>query len=58
MPTNINSNLPPGIVDGMLPGNRPEDIEFEEFVEWLSEWMDMEGASCEEVKQFLLSEWL
>jgi len=24
------SNLPPGVTDDMIPGNRPEDIEFQD----------------------------
>jgi hypothetical protein len=27
-------NLPPGVTEGMIPGNRPEDIEFEKFADW------------------------
>ncbi len=25
----MSSNLPPGVTDGMLPGNRPEDVDYE-----------------------------
>ena len=31
------SNLPPGVTDNMIPGNRPEDIEWEKFHEWIDE---------------------
>ena len=34
------SNLPPGVTDSMLPGNRPEDIWFENFVDALYEKID------------------
>lgn len=27
------SNLPPGVTDSMIPGNRPEDIEYDAFWE-------------------------
>lgn len=29
----MGSNLPPGVTEGMIPGNRPEDIEFERLIE-------------------------
>jgi hypothetical protein len=28
--------LPPGVEDSDIPGNRPEDIEWEELLEWIS----------------------
>src|SRR3990167_5761088 len=31
------SNLPPGVTDSMLPGNRPEDIAWDNFYEMLSD---------------------
>lgn len=31
------SNLPPGVTEGMIPGNRPEDLEWEGFHEWLDD---------------------
>lgn len=27
----LNNNLPPGVTESMLPGNRPEDREWEDF---------------------------
>ncbi|MFA4972952.1 MAG: hypothetical protein WC683_10080 [bacterium] len=30
----MSSNLPPGVTDGMLPGNRPEDGAREALEEW------------------------
>ena len=30
-------NLPPGVTEEMLPGNRPEDIEWDEFHEWIDD---------------------
>ena len=32
-------NLPPGVTDSMLPGNRPEDIEFDDLVNFLEEFL-------------------
>lgn len=29
------SNLPPGVTESMIPGNRPEDLAEEEFVDWM-----------------------
>ena len=29
----MSSNLPPGVTDGMIPGNRPEDAEEERICE-------------------------
>jgi len=31
------SNLPPGVTEDMLPGNRPEDIDWDNFHEWIDE---------------------
>lgn len=31
----MSSNLPPGVTEGMIPGNRPEDADFENMIEWL-----------------------
>jgi len=31
------SNLPPGVTEDMLPGNRPEDKEWDGFHEWIDE---------------------
>ena len=33
----MSSNLPPGVTPGMLPGNRPEDTEWEDFIEFASQ---------------------
>jgi hypothetical protein len=32
-------NLPPGVTESMLPGNRPEDIEFDDLVNFLEEFL-------------------
>jgi hypothetical protein len=31
----MTSNLPPGVTESMIPGNRPEDIRFEQLYEEL-----------------------
>ena len=31
------SNLPPGVTESMLPGNRPEDQEWEDLFDWLAD---------------------
>ena len=33
----MSSNLPPGVTDSMLPGNRPEDIEWDKFFDWATQ---------------------
>jgi hypothetical protein len=30
----MSSNLPPGVTESMIPGNRPEDRAFDEATEW------------------------
>lgn len=35
----MRSNLPPGITDGMLSGNRPEDIERKQIEDWALDWL-------------------
>lgn len=34
------SNLPPGVRDCDIPGNRPEDAEYEDFCDRLFAWLD------------------
>lgn len=36
----MSSNLPPGVTDSMLPGNRPEDMENERAWDELHSWLD------------------
>ena len=31
----MSSNYPPGVTESMIPGNRPEDLEWEEIYDWL-----------------------
>ena len=45
------SNLPPGVTDNMIPGDRPEDIAWEEFYEkWLPDVLAEAGLTVEEAK--------
>jgi len=30
------SNLPDGVTDSMIPGNRPQDVAWDDFIDWLS----------------------
>lgn len=39
------SNLPPGVNEGMIPGNRPEDIAWENLHEGIDQDASMEGMS-------------
>jgi hypothetical protein len=54
-----NSNLPPGVSEGMIPGNRPEDLEEEAF--WdrfdvqLREKMPHYAAVVDEIEDQMLS---
>ena len=34
------SNLPPGVTDSMIPGNGPEDVEWEKMLESIQEQAD------------------
>ena len=29
----MNNNLPPGVTEAMIPGNRPQDIEWEQIID-------------------------
>lgn len=42
----MSGNLPPGVTDGMIPGNRPEDAAQERFMEKLGE--ALRGIMAEE----------
>ena len=45
---NMGSNLPPGVTPGMLPGNRPEDTQWENFIEFASESLAWGELTIEE----------
>lgn len=36
----MNSNLPPGVTDSMIPGNRPQDAEFEHILDSIAVFME------------------
>ena len=40
------SNLPPGVTDDMIPGNRPKDVAFETFCDELSKMLDKAQIKC------------
>lgn len=41
------SNLPPGVTEGMIPGNRPQDIAYQQkFEELLDEGLSEEEAEA------------
>jgi len=42
--------LPPGCSESDIPGNRPEDLEWDGFVDWLAEWTADNGVSPEALK--------
>jgi hypothetical protein len=31
----MSFNLPPGVTENMIPGNRPEDLEWESLFDWM-----------------------
>lgn len=47
------SNLPPGVTESMLPGNRPEDQEWDEFCDWAIERMSCSNLSIEQLRTAL-----
>ncbi len=42
------SNLPPGVTDNMIPGNRPEDMAWDDFCERALEQLANSGLSVDE----------
>jgi len=38
----VRSNLPPGVTDSMIPGNRPQDEEWDNLIEKLALMVDGE----------------
>lgn len=46
----MSSNLPPGVSESMIPGNRPEDDECERFFDWLDMIISSENINHEEAK--------
>lgn len=58
----MSSNLPPGVTEGMIPGNRPEDLKEEAFWEVFLDKIDSEKIEIPEeagpVQWDDLSHWL
>lgn len=46
----MSSNLPPGVTDSMIPGNRPEDDEWDNAVDVLLEDLCKAGIEPKELK--------
>ena len=44
----MSSNLPPGVTESMLPGNRPEDMSWERFHEWLDAEIEGNNLSLDD----------
>jgi hypothetical protein len=36
----MNNNLPPGVTEGMIPGNRPQDIEWEQLIDAIAVFIE------------------
>jgi len=45
------SNLPPGVTESMIPGNRPEDAEWERFHDAIDDDIFMGEMTVEEARQ-------
>ena len=41
----MDDNLPPGVTTNMIPGNRPEDEQFDRLADWLMEETETRGMS-------------
>jgi len=50
----VSWDLPPGVTVDMIPGNRPEDEEWEEFNDWLVDVSNKYGLSIEQFKEIFL----
>jgi hypothetical protein len=49
----MSSNLPPGVTENMIPGNRPEDMAEEAFWEALYDGLTTERVEAIEADEFL-----
>ena len=45
---NMSDSLPPGVTNAMIPGNRPEDLEWEIFWQWAGDQLYDAGISVED----------
>jgi hypothetical protein len=44
------NNLPPGVSEGMIPGNRQEDQDWDDFLEWADCQLAESGLSVEDCR--------
>ena len=44
------NNLPPGVNEGMIPGNRQEDQDWDDFLEWANDRFVESGLSVEDCR--------
>lgn len=54
----MSSNLPPGVTESMIPGNRPEDMEHEALAEKLSEWRLQKAWDDKAISQLMYDAFL
>jgi hypothetical protein len=47
------SNLPPGVTESNIPGNRPEDVEWDKFFVWFTDFADTFGINPAEAKEIV-----
>lgn len=36
----MNDNLPPGVTEAMIPGNRPQDMEYEQIIDSITTFIE------------------
>ena len=49
----MSSNLPPDVTESMIPGNRPEDTEWERFLTWLDDIAIRYRLTSEDLKRYI-----
>lgn len=47
----MNSNLPPGVTGGMIPGNRPQDEEFERVIDMVALAIEAQLECCQHLDE-------
>jgi len=47
------NNMPPGVTESMIPGNRPEDAAWEELYEWIDDMCDKHGIEPQVLRQII-----
>lgn len=50
----MSSNLPPGVTEGMIPGNRPNDLEWERAWEWADQVVNETNLTVQEFQRAVL----